>query len=145
MYGNEKEILNSTEHKNALSVIGNLNPIHFPVKFPEVFLRKRAGFDVIIGNPPWEKARVEEHEFWAKYSPGLRGLNQRKRELLIQFLRETRPDLVTKLEDEVVKAQNLRNCTFGQIFLHYWNFVAFEEIQILFQHLRFAYIPSRSC
>ena len=34
--------------------------LHFPTAFPEVFLRERAGFDVILGNPPWKEAKVEE-------------------------------------------------------------------------------------
>ena len=59
-----------------LEALGELTPFHFPIAFPEVFLRDRAGFDVILGNPPWEKARIEELEFWARHSPGLRGLPQ---------------------------------------------------------------------
>ena len=85
-----------------------MNPTHFPVVFPEVFLRERAGFDVILGNPPWEKARVEEHGFWARFVPGLRGLNQREREADIPGLRESRPDLVKELEVEVAAASALR-------------------------------------
>ncbi len=110
MYGKtEKEsILDSPEYMNALSVFGSLKPIHFPVIFPEVFLRKKNGFDVILGNPPWKKPRVEEHEFWARYSIGLRGLNQRKREVIIKYFRKTRPELLTKLEDEVSRAKILR-------------------------------------
>lgn len=40
-----------------------LDALHFPVAFPEVFLRDRSGFDVILGNPPWDKVKVEEHSF----------------------------------------------------------------------------------
>ena len=52
----------------------------FPVAFPEVFLRRRAGFDVIVGNPPWQEATIEEHAFWGRHLPGLRGLPQRELE-----------------------------------------------------------------
>ena len=41
----EREIANA---ENAL-------PFHFPVRFPEIFLRERAGFDVVLGNPPWNE------------------------------------------------------------------------------------------
>jgi len=50
---------------------------HFPVAFPEVFLRGREGFDVIVGNPPWEEAAVEEAGFWGRHFPGFRSLPQR--------------------------------------------------------------------
>ena len=104
----KKNILESMEHKKALEVIGDLNPFHFPVAFPEVFLRKKEGFDVILGNPPWKEVIVEELDFWIRYYPGLRGLKPRVREGLIKHYRENRPELVSKFEDEVATAKNLR-------------------------------------
>ena len=47
----------------AAQELAGLVVLHFPVAFPEVFLRDRSGFDVILGNPPWEKPKVEEHGF----------------------------------------------------------------------------------
>ena len=85
--------------------LARLHPLHFPVAFPEVFLRQRPGFDVILGNPPWEKAHVEEHEFWARHSPGLRGLTQRQRESEKKRLKGERPDLVVQLEMERSEAE----------------------------------------
>jgi hypothetical protein len=32
-------------------------PLHWPLAYPEVFLRERAGFDAIVGNPPFLDAR----------------------------------------------------------------------------------------
>ncbi|MCY3630618.1 MAG: hypothetical protein OXG94_11495, partial [Bacteroidetes bacterium] len=89
---------NAPKLRDALDVtrqtLGTLSAVHFPVAFPEVFLRARPGFDVMLGNPPWEKVRVEEHAFWARHFPGLRGLLQRKQEAEKERLREERPDLV---------------------------------------------------
>ncbi|MYI65523.1 MAG: hypothetical protein F4107_06240, partial [Gemmatimonadetes bacterium] len=48
-----------------------LDVLHFALAFPQVFLGWRNGFDVILGNPPWEKPMVEEHAFWARHFPGL--------------------------------------------------------------------------
>jgi len=95
-------------HRDALQVLQDMHPIHFPVAFPEVFLRERAGFDVILGNPPWEKVRVEEHAFWARFFPGIRGLSQREREAQISEHRKSRPDLVAELGKETKTAFNLR-------------------------------------
>lgn len=83
-------------------------PFHFPIAFPEVFLRERAGFDVILGNPPWEKARIEEHGFWCRFLPGFRGFSQREREALKAEIREKRPDLVEQYEKEVKEAETSR-------------------------------------
>ncbi len=35
-----------------------LRPAHMPYLFPEVFLRNRPGFDVVLGNPPFRKLSV---------------------------------------------------------------------------------------
>jgi hypothetical protein len=102
-------IVGSKEHKEVRKTLEHLPPFHFPVAFPEVFLRDRAGFDVLLGNPPWEKARVEEHGFWARFQPGLRSVPQRQYEQARADLRENRPDLVRLLEQETQEAAALRN------------------------------------
>ena len=89
--------------------LNNLSALHFPVAFPEVFLRERSGFDLILGNPPWEMAHVDEHEFWARHFPGLRALPQRKQEMWKTQMRAERSDLVTQLEAERESASRLRN------------------------------------
>ncbi|HEY4934779.1 MAG TPA: hypothetical protein VII23_24695 [Terriglobales bacterium] len=100
----------STElHDQARQELASLTAFHFPVAFPEVFLRKRPGFEVIVGNPPWEKVRVEEHEFWARHHPGLRGLGKAERDKLISHLRKSRPDLVVVWEHERDATEKLRD------------------------------------
>ena len=47
---------------------------HWPLVFPNVFHRERPGFDVVVGNPPWNEITVEELAFYALRDPGLRGL-----------------------------------------------------------------------
>ncbi|MFL1404628.1 Eco57I restriction-modification methylase domain-containing protein [Marinobacter sp. M1N3S26] len=42
---------------------------HWPLQFPEVFNRDNAGFDVVLGNPPWERIKLQEQEFFASRSP----------------------------------------------------------------------------
>ena len=93
--------------------INDLNVLHFPIAFPEVFLRDRPGFDVILGNPPWDKVRVEEHSFWARHYPGLRSLTQRKQEIKKAQLREERPDLVTQYKKELREKARVRKALGG--------------------------------
>ena len=46
---------------------------HWPLEFPNVFHREHPGFDVVVGNPPWNEITVEELAFYALREPGLRG------------------------------------------------------------------------
>ena len=85
-----------------------LDVLHFPLAFPHVFLGSRKGFDVILGNPPWEKPRVEEDAFWARHFPGLRSRPQREQEALKAQYRQERPDLAARLEMETEAAASLR-------------------------------------
>lgn len=86
-----------------------LDVLHFPLAFPHVFLGTRAGFDVILGNPPWEKPMVEEHAFWARHFPGLRSRPQREAEVLTEQYRAERPELVARLDEERRAADRLRS------------------------------------
>ena len=107
---NVKSIHSSKELKDACSELKNLNIFHFPIAFPEVFLRERPGFDVILGNPPWEKVQQpEKHAFWARYFPGLRGLPQRERELRYKKVEKEHPKLVNQYNQEVFQANKLKN------------------------------------
>jgi hypothetical protein len=98
----------SAVRKRARDVLSVVPPLHFPIAFPEVFLRERAGFDVILGNPPWEKAKVEEHGFWTRYSPGFQAMSQGQREAETKRNRRERVDLVDLYEKEVAESDLLR-------------------------------------
>ena len=98
----------SKEHRAARERLEGLHAFHFPIAFPEVFLRERPGFDVIVGNPPWQEATIEEDAFWARHSPGLRSLPQREQEAAKARLRRERPDLVAVYQRELAEAELLR-------------------------------------
>lgn len=104
----KETLVGSRAHAQARRELAHLAPFHFPVAFPEVFLRDRAGFDVILGNPPWQEATLEEHAFWARHVPGLRGLNQREQEAAKARLREERKDLQAAYEKELAEAEATR-------------------------------------
>ncbi len=93
---------------SAEKEINKLQVLHFPITFPEVFLRESGGFDVLIGNPPWQEAMVDEHGFWARYFPGLRGKSQSEQETEKSRLRKERPDLVAVYEAEKLEMEILR-------------------------------------
>lgn len=70
-----------------------LKPAHMPVLFPEVFLRENPGFDALVGNPPWEKVKIETHQWWGLRLPGLRSLPQKQKNEMLAEFRANRPDL----------------------------------------------------
>ena len=115
------ELADSADELEAVQIarrdLDSLHVLHFPVAFPEVFLRKRPGFDVILGNPPWQEATIEEHAFWARHFPGLRSLSQRQQEAEKVRLREERPDLVLLYEDELAETERIRKVLVGGAFL----------------------------
>jgi len=102
------QIVDSKHHKEARKALAELSPLHFPVAFPEVFLRDRRGFDVILGNPPWQEATLEEHAFWARHVPGLRGMNQREQEREKERLRNANRDLLELYRRELAEAEAIR-------------------------------------
>jgi hypothetical protein len=44
-----------------------LRVLHWPLAFPQVF--EQGGFDVVLGNPPWERIKLQEQEFFASRAP----------------------------------------------------------------------------
>ncbi|MCK6530783.1 N-6 DNA methylase [Myxococcota bacterium] len=61
---------------------------HWPLEFPTVFAR--GGFDVVLGNPPWERVKLQEVEFFASRDPEIAGaLNAAARKKMIAALPET--------------------------------------------------------
>lgn len=85
------EELFETDTDHAHKVADNMQALHFPVAFPEVFLRGRSGFDVIVGNPPWDKVRMEAQQFWVVRAPGLHALSEPRQKAEIARLRIERP------------------------------------------------------
>jgi hypothetical protein len=94
--------------ESARDASRELQALHFPVAFPEVFLREPPGFDCMLGNPPWEEATVEKLGFWAQRFPGLRSLGQAAQRAQAATLETERPDLVEAYELALAEAEHMR-------------------------------------
>jgi len=65
---------------------------HWPVEFPDIMAK--GGFDVVIGNPPWERVKLQEEEFFAARAPEIANAkNAAARKKLIAALEDTNPRL----------------------------------------------------
>ncbi|GIV04331.1 MAG: hypothetical protein KatS3mg015_3161 [Fimbriimonadales bacterium] len=77
---------------------------HWPLEFPEVFAK--GGFDVVLGNPPWERIKLQEREFFAARDPKIADAgNAAERKKLIRQLEETNPALYEEFQDAVHAAE----------------------------------------
>jgi hypothetical protein len=64
------------------------NFFHWHLQFPQVFAK--GGFDVVLGNPPWERVKLQEQEFFAQRSPEIAdAVNAAARKKLIAALSDT--------------------------------------------------------
>lgn len=60
---------------------------HWWLEFPHIHVQ--GGFDVILGNPPWERIKLQEQEFFANRNPLIaEAQNKAEREQRIQWLKD---------------------------------------------------------
>ena len=76
----------------SIGALADVGTFHWPLEFPDVFAR--GGFDVVLGNPPWETLSPDAKEFFAVYDPGVRNVGPREQKAIIERL----------LQDPVIKA-----------------------------------------
>ncbi len=61
---------------------------HWEIEMMDAFTDSRSGFDLIVGNPPWDKVKPDDDEFFTQFDPTFKSLRpntkkqQRKNELL---------------------------------------------------------------
>jgi hypothetical protein len=78
--------------------------------FPDVFAN--GGFDAVIGNPPWERMKVQEREFFSLAAPEIASTaNAADRRTLVEGLQAARPELW----DRYVAALNAADVAFAYV------------------------------
>ncbi|HZS70740.1 MAG TPA: N-6 DNA methylase [Candidatus Acidoferrum sp.] len=81
-------------HATADTLAHRLFFFHWPLEFPEVFVADSPGFDVVLSNPPWERIKLQEQEFFAARDPRIATApNKAARSNLIEELTEKNPTL----------------------------------------------------
>ena len=71
---------------------------HWPLEFPAVLAGDNPGFDLVIGNPPWEVMQLGEEEYFAQRLPEVAALAGATRKRAIAALAETAPQVFTEYE-----------------------------------------------
>lgn len=87
---------------------------HWCLEFPDVFNSSplpqgegKGGFDCVLGNPPWERIKLQEKEFFASRDYEIAtAQNKAARERLIKTLPERKPELATEWKRAKQNAEN---------------------------------------
>jgi hypothetical protein len=108
---------------------------HWPLEFPDIM--QRDGFDVVLGNPPWEKANIKYEEFFHTHEPSiLDAKNDAERDKKIESLQNTNPrvyKMYKNLSEETEKKINFfRDAGFLPLtsngFINYYS--SFAELML---------------
>lgn len=92
-------------------VCGRERFFHWELEFPEVMLRaERPGFDVVLGNPPWDKVLPSKKEFYADVDPLVVVFKGNELDQRIRRLHQENPGLEQRFE-----AQRERTTTFARL------------------------------
>ncbi|PAT41769.1 Eco57I restriction-modification methylase domain-containing protein [Vandammella animalimorsus] len=80
-----------SEHAQAIAAAHaaceQAHVLHWPLAFPQVFAQ--GGFDCVLGNPPWERIKLQEEEFFAtRHRDVATARNKAERNQRIQWLSE---------------------------------------------------------
>jgi len=76
---------------NSIDAARKARAFHWPLEFPDVMAR--GGFDVVLGNPPWEVMQLGEEEYFASRKPEIADLKGATRKRAIVDLAQSDPQL----------------------------------------------------
>ena len=89
---------------HAAQVCSENNVLHWPFAFMEVM--DQGGFDCVLGNPPWEKFKVEDVKWFAPSLPEVAGAKTAAiRKKMIEALAASKNEFERKTFEDYVKAQ----------------------------------------
>ena len=74
---------------------GRYGFFHWELEMMDAFTDARYGFDLIVGNPPWDTVKPYDDEFFTRYYPAFRSIN-------------TKPKKVAK-QEEMLQDPNIRS------------------------------------
>ncbi|MEU2073434.1 DNA methyltransferase [Streptomyces sp. NPDC013489] len=117
--GRDQASVPDATHKQILQLRDQYRFFHWHLEFPEVFAVPESGvgvqagtgwaggFDAVVGNPPWERVKLQEQEFFAKRDPRIaEAKNAAARKRLIAELRNDRDGARLYTEFEAAKRRS---------------------------------------
>ena len=77
---------NTLTLKKVETYAQRFNFFHYEVAFPEAFAGDKKGFDIIVGNPPWDKTKFADTDFFPQYHSNYRSLKNTQKAAVQQRL-----------------------------------------------------------
>ena len=94
--GLEESEFSSGVHILAAGIAKDNYFFHWRLEFPDIF--QKGGFDCVLANPPWERIKLQEEEFFASRSPEIANApNKAARDRLIKNLNKSESGEYDKL------------------------------------------------
>ncbi len=97
-------------HGNSLVHDATIHPDGFvwSIRFPDVFNRPEPGFDCVVGNPPWERIKLQEREFFSIPAPEIAtATNAAIRRQLVAKLESDDPAMYERYQAALASANGL--------------------------------------
>ena len=90
---------------------------HWHLAFPDIM--QKGGFDVVLGNPPWEVSQLGEEEYFAAQAPHIASLKGAQRKAAISALEQSNPRLWASYREDLrtIEATNAFLCDSGRYSL----------------------------
>lgn len=89
---------------------------HWKIEFPEIFQRG-TGFDCVLGNPPWDRVKLAEKEFFASRAPLIaEAKNKAARDKMILALRDSDQAFERELYESFITSLHSAEST--SVFVH---------------------------
>jgi Eco57I restriction-modification methylase len=82
----------------AQELAGTARAFHWPLEFPDVMAA--GGFDVVLGNPPWEVMQLNEEEYFAQHLPEIAELPGARRKKAIAALEKKNPSVFSSYQTD---------------------------------------------
>ncbi|MCB1614561.1 MAG: N-6 DNA methylase [Pseudomonadales bacterium] len=105
----EGQALSKEVLENTKSLAKTFKFLHWPLAFPQIFgAQGKGGFDVMLGNPPWDVSQFEEEKYFSSRSPDIASLPGAKRKAAIEALEKTLPRLWMEYQTDkmAIECQN---------------------------------------
>ena len=103
--------------EEALRIADEYKFFHWKIEFPEIFQRG-TGFDCILGNPPWDRVKLAEKEFFAIRKPEIaEAKNKASRDKMIAALEKSEIQFERELYSLFVNTLRAADAT--SAFVHY--------------------------
>ncbi len=94
----------------ALALVEREDPLHWPIAFPLVWRnwsadQPQGGFDAVVSNPPWDRIKLQEVEWWAARNEEVaKAPTADARKQLIAALRAAADPLVAEYDEAAAQA-----------------------------------------